>query len=250
MFHARIHRRFTFAVMAVLLCALKPCHAGMPITPVRISEVAALRIQALSFFIVLFFVLALVVKVAWNTLAKDFKAMPRITYLRSLCLMFIWGLAMSVLLTMISAARELMTPGAWERVGWTYKVTDPGMNVSEFEKWKLARKNSMSQLADALVAYAKAHEGKFPPHRYVPEIPAEDWRSLSPSQTDYVYLPDRELGQEIPEIAAHLKDELLSPLRIIAYEPDGLSAERWYMLSDGSLIMMNDNQSWRHLYEW
>jgi hypothetical protein len=36
----------------------------------------------------------------------------------------LWGLLFLLILTMISGARELMTPGAWEKHGSTYRLKD------------------------------------------------------------------------------------------------------------------------------
>jgi hypothetical protein len=36
----------------------------------------------------------------------------------------LWGLLFLLILTMISGARELMTPGAWEKHGSTYELKD------------------------------------------------------------------------------------------------------------------------------
>ncbi len=38
----------------------------------------------------------------------------------------LWGLLFTVVLAMISGARELMTPGAWEKQGATYRLKEGG----------------------------------------------------------------------------------------------------------------------------
>ena len=43
---------------------------------------------------------------------------------KALGVVFLWGLLFVLVLTMISGARELMTPGAWEKKGLTYRLTD------------------------------------------------------------------------------------------------------------------------------
>ena len=48
--------------------------------------------------------------------------MPRISYGKSLALVVIWGLLFLVVLTMIAAAREMMTPGTWQKQGLLYKL--------------------------------------------------------------------------------------------------------------------------------
>lgn len=90
-----------------------------------LTNMAKLRLDAISFFLVCILGIAWAIQLAWNSLAKDFPKLPRISYLRSLGLMGLWGLLFLLVLTMISGARELMTPGAWKKNGFTYQLTEP-----------------------------------------------------------------------------------------------------------------------------
>lgn len=118
--------------MTGLICAPAVAYAGMPSFVYSISEAAKLRVETLSFFLAGFFLSALCAKWLWNYLASEFTILPRLTYGKALALMVLWGLLFVLVLTMISGARELMTPGAWERDGATYKLrgqpTNPGAN--------------------------------------------------------------------------------------------------------------------------
>lgn len=89
-----------------------------------LSDVAKARIDSISFFLVLVLLLALLVKLLWNYLGKDFPKLPRMTYPKALAAVVLWGFVFLLVLTMISGARELMTPGAWEKQGATYKLKD------------------------------------------------------------------------------------------------------------------------------
>lgn len=124
-------RRLLFMVAAGLACMPAVAQAGMPGVEYTISEVAKMRLEALSFFVAGFFLAALGVKWLWNHLASEFTMLPRISYGKALGLLTLWGLLFVLVLTMISGARELMTPGAWERDGTTYKLretpTSPGV---------------------------------------------------------------------------------------------------------------------------
>ena len=51
-----------------------------------------------------------------------FPNLPKLNFWRALGLTVLWGLLFMVVLTMISGGRELMTPGAWDRQGATYKL--------------------------------------------------------------------------------------------------------------------------------
>lgn len=90
-----------------------------------LSMLARLRLNAISFFLVAILASGWAVKLIWNSLTKDFPKLPRISYLRSLGLVTLWGLLFVLVLTMISGARELMTPGAWRKKGLTYELVEP-----------------------------------------------------------------------------------------------------------------------------
>ncbi len=79
--------------------------------------VAPMRPQAISFFVAGFLLSAWLVMRLWNAVRRDFPALPSMTYPRSPGVLTLWGLAFIVVLTMISGARELMTPGAWRQQG-------------------------------------------------------------------------------------------------------------------------------------
>jgi hypothetical protein len=117
--------RLGFTSLATALLALAgpaAAHAGMP--SIDLTDLARSRIEAISFFVFLLLVVALLVKLLWNYLGKDFRRLPRISYGRALAGVTLWGLLFLLILTMISGARELMTPGAWEKHGATYELKD------------------------------------------------------------------------------------------------------------------------------
>ena len=109
---------------AFALCAAPlPAFAGMP--SLTLTDLAQMRLQSISFFLVAFLVCAWVIKLLWNGLRGDFSRLPRLTYPKALVVAVLWGLLFVLVLTMISGARELMTPGAWERDGATYRLKNP-----------------------------------------------------------------------------------------------------------------------------
>jgi hypothetical protein len=108
--------------LLILLCSPGLAHAGMP--SVNLTDIAQARFEAISFFLALLLVVSLGVKVLWNYLGRDFPKLPRMTYLRALAGVTLWSLLFLLILTMISGARELMTPGAWEKQGSTYRLKD------------------------------------------------------------------------------------------------------------------------------
>ena len=118
-------RSVGFRGLATLLIGLAcelPAHAGMP--SITLVDVANARFEAISFFLALLLLVSLIVQRLWNSLGKDFPKLPRIGYGRALAAVTLWGLVFLLILTMISGARELMTPGAWEKQGSTYRLKD------------------------------------------------------------------------------------------------------------------------------
>jgi H+/Cl- antiporter ClcA len=119
-----VTKRLTMCVAAALVAILLPsvAWAGMP-APMVLTDIARLRVEAISFFLAIFIACAAAVKLLWNrVLCASFPQLPRLNFWRALGLTALWGLLFLVVLTMISGGRELMTPGAWDRQGATYKL--------------------------------------------------------------------------------------------------------------------------------
>jgi len=164
------------AVALLSLLAGAECYAGMPVLRCAIFIGSASRS---SFFIFLLFLCAFLFQITWNYAAKGFRAIPRLNYWRALSLSFLLGLAMLLILTMISGIREVLTPGAWRKQGSTYRLNDPAQEP--------VRRRSIEHLRAALFDYARMHDGKFPPNDFVPEIPEKIWEAPDESGSHYVY---------------------------------------------------------------
>jgi hypothetical protein len=191
--------------------------AGMP--SFTLSEVAALRFQAISFFLLVFLGVGLAVQGLWSWLRRDVPRLPPLTYRASLALVFLWGLGFQLVLSMIAGGRELMTPGAWRKKGATYQLsrTEP---PSDKELASLARRQRLESLRVALWAYAAEHGREFPPSDLGPGIPEERWRVLGESGMHFIYVS----GQKADTPAAPL-----------AYEPGIFGRERWVLFTDGDI---------------
>lgn len=96
--------------------------SGMP--SLELTDLARLRLDSISFFLVILLLSAAGVKLLWNRLARDISTLPRLSYGGALAGTVLWGLLFLFVLTMISGARELLTPGAWKKVGLTYALND------------------------------------------------------------------------------------------------------------------------------
>ncbi len=121
--------RRLLAIIAVTALALRPAVAlaGMPSTfdLFDLSDWAAARFETISFFVALFLLLAVVLRLLWNFLARDFTTLPVLTFRRALAAVLLLSLLLAVVLTMIAGARELLTPGAWQKQGHSYRLSEP-----------------------------------------------------------------------------------------------------------------------------
>ncbi len=115
------------------------CLAGMPsVLPTswegvpKLTEVTAERLQAISFFTVGLFACTLAIQWLWNIVAKNSAWLPKLSFTKAFVLILLWGSLFVIVLTMISGARELLTPGAWKQEGMIYKLnTEATPNDSE-----------------------------------------------------------------------------------------------------------------------
>jgi hypothetical protein len=188
------------ASIVLLLLASSTARAGMPV--VTLTDVARMRAQTISFFLAGFFLSALLIQFLWNRLRLDFSALPRLTNGKALVVVTLWGLLFVLVLTMISGARELMTPGAWERNGRTYKLVEPPaplQPVVQPESSDTARREKLEALRRALWEYADMHQGRFPTDRS--DILSDKWTSADPSGMRFVYVVGRKAGENATPLA-------------------------------------------------
>src|SRR5262245_49226726 len=123
---SKSNRQFVIPVLTGVALALlnpAPAHAGMP--TILLTDIARMRIQTISFFLLGLLVSSKLIQWIWNSLSKDFTLLPRLSYFKALGVVTMWGFLFVLVLTMIAGARELMTPGAWEKKGATYRLAEP-----------------------------------------------------------------------------------------------------------------------------
>ena len=215
--------RPVFIIVGLLIiCA--PLHAGMPM--ITINEVTSLRVQTLSFFLALFLLCGLGLKLLWNYLARDFARLPRLTYGKSLGLLALWGLLFVLVLTMISGARELMTPAAWEKDGRTYKLAKDAL-PTETGPTEAGRRRSLDDLRFALWDYAPLHSGHFPASRDDTDIEADLWKVPHPTGMRYLYLGGR---------------KRTGPSRPLAWEPDLFGGGRFVLFTNGTILKLTNDE--------
>lgn len=201
------------AVGGLLLAGAQPVLAGM--TVYDLNDVVRLRLQDISFFAFLLLLATLGVRWLWNYLAKDFSRLPRLSFVRALSLTALLSILMLLILVMISGARELLTPGAWYRQGSHYRPNEAGNSE--------LRQQSLESLRAALMEYAHAHEGHFPPHDYITEIPSRLWQAPDSAGTRYLYFGGQSLSQSNA---------------LLACEPLNFGDDRLVLLAGGRIQSM------------
>lgn len=176
------------------------------------------RLQALSFFLVSILLCAAIVRWLWNLLRTDWPKLPALSYSRSLTVVVLWGLVFIVVLTMISGARELMTPGAWRKQGWTYKLETP--TASTEPHFRSLRKAALEQLRLGLWQYAALNNGHFPDQ---PTDIETSWKIPAHPGFDFLYRPG---------LQAQTAGEVL------VFEPEVGDEDRFVLLTNGMIGSM------------
>lgn len=186
--------------------------AGM--TVITLTDIARARIDALSFFLFTYLVIAWVVKLIWNQLAKSFVSLPKLKYLQALGVVFMTGLMFYVVLTMISGARELLTPGAWEKQGTGYRLREDGPTPPDKEE----RRQALRRVQEAIWEYAKANGGNAPASPLVEGIDPALWEFAGGGL--YCLMPGVRpaVGRDI-----------------LVYEPSSAGGRRFVLIADGSI---------------
>jgi len=159
---------------------------------VTLTDIARMRFQTISFFLLVLLLSSWGIQRIWNSFITEFPKMPRLSYGKSLGVVILWGLLFVIVLTMISGARELMTPGAWEKQGLTYRLKEKQLveaTPPEPEQSRQLRQSKLERLGLALMHFAAEHDGRFPNETEVEEIPEETWQLPNRSGIRYLYRP-------------------------------------------------------------
>lgn len=225
-------QRFAVAAGVILLPLIAPpfVQAGMP--SVDLSDISRLRLEVISFFLMGILLSAAVIRAMWNGLRSEWPALPSLSYRGALSVTVLWGLLFLLVLTMISGARELMTPGAWKKVGLTYQLsptTSPSGNDSAEQAANVVlrasllleqRRRGMEQLAHALERFASQHDGRYPSDPETSQISEAAWLLPELSGTRYIYLSGRTTGDG---------------KKPVAYEPDLYGSPPLVLYADGEI---------------
>jgi hypothetical protein len=202
---------------------------------ILLTDMARMRIQTISFFLLGLLLSSKLIQWIWNSLGKDFTVLPRLSYPKALGVVTMWGLLFVLVLTMIAGARELMTPGAWEKHGKTYQLKQPPEPAppSTEESIESARFTKLEGLRRALWEYADTHQGRFPSERSDTAIPADKWRLPDPSGLRYFYVA----GLQAAKQGSHG-----SPSVPLAYEPEFYDSGRLVLFTDGHIQRLENGE--------
>jgi hypothetical protein len=227
-----------FVLFFVCACARAGMPSALPLDYAyvwKLTDSTQARVEAISFFLVALVVATAVFRWVWNSLQVQFPRLPRISFPRALGLIFLWGLLAIVVLTMISGARELMTPGAWEKQGLTYKVEarkeEPPAAKQSFSISE--RKAALVKLKAALWAYAAEHNDRFPAS--ADEIEPQDlWSIPGAPKLRFIYVPGSKPGA--------------AKAPFLVYEPDIECDERLTLTPNGDIRAMTTGEfnKWRY----
>lgn len=201
-------------------------------TSYSLTEVAETRLDSISLFLIAFAFSALILRWAWNLLARDFAWMPHLSYLQALAALVVSGLFVYVALSLIAGARELMTPGAWVRTGSTHRLATPERDP---KPWLNAgRQAALEQLRDQLWEYATENEGTLPANRMDRAIPESAWIGIHPQGEPYGYVPGVQPG---------------GGSRILVFEPDSYGSIRFVLQEDGDIVKLSASELATRLLE-
>lgn len=215
--HPRFHA-WLFGV-AVSLIVVNPASAGM--ASFELKDIVFARLESISFFALIFLAFTLVLKLAWNYLQRDFINLPRLSFFAALAITLATGLFFAVVLTMISGARELMTPGAWNHVGNFYELKSPKQDP---DQWlDSARIKALERLRAELWKYSESHLGYLPTSRFVGSISDQAWQGIAPDSSHYCYWGGLKAGEGSS---------------IVAYEGNVYGPERYVLRANGTVSLM------------
>jgi hypothetical protein len=155
---------------------------------------------------------------------KEIPILPRLSFPRAVGVIVLWGLLFVLILTMISGARELMTPGAREKVGLTYRLVPENPPIAA---QITARVESIESLRKRLQSWESGRDKADGPAA-LPDI----WLRVDGVEGGrYVYVPAKPIIRDN-------RHDFDSDTRIWAYESESVGSERLVLLRSGAVQWM------------
>jgi len=176
--------------------------AGMPPSLLHLTHIAELRLQSISFFLMVLLASAFFLKRLWNFLARDFPKLPLLSYQGALAGSVLCGLTVLFVMTTISGAQELLAPDARERPGQTKQLVQADSEkVIPLQSSLKVRRAKLDELHFALFVYAAAHEGKLPDNPEATNFAEEFWVQPGGLNVKYGYVKGQKVGDSYDPIA-------------------------------------------------
>jgi hypothetical protein len=191
-----------------------------------LTQFAKNHLNAASFFLCGLLLTAFLIQLLWNSLQKDFRLLYRLSYFNSLIGTVLWGLFFIVVLTMISGARELMTPGAWKKNGITYKLTQESEKPIHDNRDK-QRKEHLEKLRTYLWRHAALNKGEFPSASEVSAIPAAMWMIPFSANMKYLYQDGKKVSQN---------------KKLLVIEPQLENNKRLVLCTNGEILSLTSSE--------
>lgn len=199
-----VHRFSPVTTAVSWLLLSTAAQAGMP--HITLTDFGRARFSSISFFLLLLLICTAAVQRLWNGLGRDFPLLPRLSFRGALAGVVLWGLMFIVVLTMISGARELMTPGAWVRTGFTSQLALPttssvqnqvAAEVTRQLQLRNNRQGHLQRLGLELQRWRDQHGGQYPTAEQFAALPQELRRVPCDLPVEYVYRPPENFGSDV-----------------------------------------------------
>ena len=171
-----------FRLSALLIFLPLSAWAGMP--SFYVSDMAKIRLESISFGLVVFIVGTEIFRRLWNSqVVPMFGDKFRLSWIGGFLFTGLLSTLMLLILTLISGTREVMTPAAWEKDGLTHKIqTD------------LSPRSRIEGLRDDLLRLGVANGGKLPDNEL--KLPRPNLLHAGPENRSFTYLPGQPLGDK------------------------------------------------------
>ena len=201
--------------LLALIASAGTASAGRPSS--TLTNAATLRLQSLSFFAVVYLVVAGVIYGIWFQLRKEFPRLPRSGYVRALGLVGLCGVF--VLLGSLVSPRVRTLLGSRDESELNHLDTEASLSAPTQQQ----RRERLESLYRELTTYANQHDGSFPPSIDASAIPAERWETLHVSRIHYVYRP----GHTVRDGG-----------RVLVCEPELFDDGRYVLFTAGEMRLM------------
>ena len=193
-----------------------PVFAAISSPRLIVTDFGKNRLGEISFFVLCFLIFTAGFCWVWNGFHKEFPQLPRFNYRDSLGVMFLWGTALTMVISLVSSFRQSLTPAAMESRSASERAVGPIIPTSNPEI--IDRRIRLQTLWRSLSFYANSHESRFPDH--ISDV------GIDVRIADYVTGLPYFLTSDL---------KLTSPRTILASEPD-IHQQRMLLFNDGTIV--------------